>query len=62
MSLIASEQDDPAVLRAEDEAIAEADKPKTEERTALDALAEILNDRDTPEVHPQDEAGSGSRG
>ena len=60
MSLIASEQDDPAILRGEDEAIAEADKPKTEERTALDALAEILND--IPAVHAEAEAGGSPGG
>ena len=54
MSLISSEQDDPAVLRAEDEAIRAAETPKTEERTSLDALAEILNDDQTT-VRPQDE-------
>ena len=38
MSLIQSEQDDKEVLRAEDEAIAEADKPKIEERKVIQTV------------------------
>lgn len=54
MSLIQSELDDPATLRAEDEAIAAAENPQEPKVTALDALAEILND-DTPPVHESSE-------
>lgn len=55
MSLIASEQDDAEVLRAEDEAILAAADTTPKPRTALDNLAEILSDDKTP-VH---EAGEG---
>ena len=60
MSLITSEQDDPAVLRAEDEAILAAENPDPTVETALDALARLLDD--TTDVHAQAEAGSGTGG
>ena len=53
MSLITSEQDDPAVLRAEDEAILAAANPTTKPRTALDDLAEILSG-DPTTIRPED--------
>ena len=50
MSLIQSEQDDPEVLRAEDEAIRAAADTTPKPRTALDDLVEMLSERETP-VH-----------
>ena len=53
MSLITSEQDDPEVLRAEDEAFRAAADTTPRERTSLDDLEDILNGRATP-VHTED--------
>ncbi|MDP2622273.1 MAG: hypothetical protein Q8Q29_00545 [Actinomycetota bacterium] len=55
MSLIQSEQDDPAVLRAEDEAILAADNPPDQPETALDQLARLLDGDKTP-VRSEDES------
>ena len=52
--LIDDELNDPAVLRAEDQAIREAETPKTEQPTALDDLARLLNGDPTP-VHGEAE-------
>jgi hypothetical protein len=60
MSLIQSEQDDPAVLRAEDEAIRAEENPDPKHETALDALARLLDD--STDVHPQTEASGGTGG
>ena len=55
MSLITSEQDDPAVLRAEDEAIRAAENPPVEAPVEdIAALIERLTNGDTTEVPPQD--------
>ena len=48
--LIDDELNDPAVLRAEDQAIREAETPKIDQPTALDDLARLLNGDPTP-VH-----------
>lgn len=53
MSLISSEQDDPQVLRAEDEAIRAAENPIDKPDTALDALVRLLDDDQTA-VRPED--------
>lgn len=48
--LIDQERDDEALLRLEDQAIRDAETPKTIERTRLDELAEMLNGNQAP-VH-----------
>lgn len=59
--LIDEQQDERALLRAEDEAIRESEKQTEHQATALDALAEILNARET-QVQPEAEAGGSPRG
>jgi len=52
MSLITSEQDDPAVLRAEDEAILAAENPEPEKPAEdIAALIERLTNDDETPVH-----------
>ena len=52
MSLITSEQDDPEVLRAEDEAIRAAENPELEQLPEdIGALIERLTNGDETPVH-----------
>jgi hypothetical protein len=58
MSLITSEQDDPAVLRAEDEAIRAAENPTVEAPVEdIAALIERLTNGNPTEVPTEDRQG-----